>query len=75
MHQLAERMRKRGLVIVLSDFFDDLESLTMGLKHFRHRRHDVTLMQVIDPAEQDFDFEEPTLFKGQETDPRTLRDA
>ena len=81
MHQLAERLRKRGLVIILSDCFDDVESLTMGLKHFRHRRHDVTLMQVIDPAEQEFDFDEPTLFKGLEgfpdqmTDPRALRKA
>ncbi len=81
MHKLAERMRKRGLVIILSDFFDDVESLTLGLKHFRHRRHDVTLMQVIDPAEQDFDFDEPTLFKGLEglpqqmADPRALRNA
>jgi uncharacterized protein (DUF58 family) len=81
MHELAERLKKRGLVIVFSDFFDDVESLTMGLKHFRHRRHDVTLMQVIDPAEQDFDFDEPTLFQGLEglpeqmTDPRALRTA
>ena len=81
MHLLAERLRKRGLVIVFSDLFDDVDSLTMGLKHFRHRRHDVTLMQVIDPAEQDFDFDEPTLFKGLEglpdhmTDPRTLKTA
>ncbi|MFQ5731915.1 MAG: DUF58 domain-containing protein, partial [Planctomycetaceae bacterium] len=80
-HQLAERLRKRGLVIILSDFFDDVDALTMGLKHFRHRRHDVTLMQVIDPVEQDFDFEQPTLFKGLEglpdqmTDPRALRKA
>lgn len=81
MHELAERLQKRGLVIVLSDFFDDVDSLTSGLKHFRHRRHDVTLMQVIDPAEQDFDFNEPTLFKGLEglpdemADPRALRSA
>ena len=81
MHELAERMKKRGLVIVLSDFFDDVESLTSGLKHFHHRRHDISLMQIIDPAEQDFDFEEPTLFKGLEgmpeemADPRSLRRA
>jgi len=52
-----------------------------GLKHFRHRRHDVSVMQVIDPAEQDFLFEDPTLFKGLEgqpeqmTEPRALRRA
>lgn len=80
-HDLAERIRKRGLVIVISDLFDDVDSLMLGLKHFRHRRHDVSVLQMIDPAEQDFPFEEPTLFKGLEgqpqqmTEPRALRNA
>lgn len=81
LHDLAERIKKRGLVIVLSDLFDDPDSLLLGLKHFRYRRHDVSLMQIIDPAEQDFPFEDPTLFKGLEglpermTEPRSLRRA
>ncbi|MCH8828638.1 MAG: DUF58 domain-containing protein [Planctomycetes bacterium] len=81
LHELAERIQKRGLVIIISDLFDDPESLLLGLKHFRHRRHDVSVMQVIDPAEQDFSFEDPTLFKGLEglpdelADPRSLRGA
>ncbi len=81
LHDLAERIQKRGLVIILSDLFDDVGSLLSGLKHFRHRRHDVSVMQVIDPAEQDFPFEDPTLFKGLEgqpeqmTEPRALRRA
>lgn len=81
LHELAERIRRRGLVVVFSDLFDDPESMLAGLKHFRHRRHDVTILQVIDPAEQDFAFDEPTLFKGLElpqelmTEPRALRRA
>lgn len=80
-HDLAERIRKRGLILVISDFFDDLPSLLLGLKHFRHRRHEVIALQIIDPAEQDFPFRDPTLFKGLEglpeqmTDPRALRRA
>lgn len=80
-HDLAERVKKRGLMIVISDFFDDVSSMLTGLKHFRHRRHDVILMQIIDPAEQEFPFRDPTLFKGLEipqelmTDPRSLRAA
>ena len=80
-HDLAERIKKRGLVIVISDLFDDVDSLLMGLKHLKHRRHDVSVMQVIDPAEQDFPFEDPTLFQGLEdmpeqmTEPRALRNA
>ena len=44
-HELAQRLSKRGVVVVLSDFFDDTRSLVAGLKHFRHRRHDVMLLQ------------------------------
>lgn len=81
LHELAERIRKRGVVVLLSDLFDDVPALLMGLKHLRHRRHEVIVMQVIDPAEQDFPFLDPTLFRGLEglpelmTDPRALRTA
>lgn len=74
LHELAERIRKRGLVILLSDLFDEGASLLAGLKHFRHRRHDVSVLQIIDPAEQDFPFEEPTLFKGLEGQPEEMAD-
>lgn len=80
-HELAERFSRRGVVIILSDLFDDPESMLAGLKHFRHRRHDVIVMQVLDPAELDFPFQQPTLFKGLErlgellVDPARLRKA
>jgi len=81
LHDLAKRIRKRGLILILSDLFDDPRTLLAGLKHFRHLRHDVSILQIIDPAEQDFPFDEPTLFKGLEglpdemADPRALRKA
>lgn len=80
-HELAERYKKRGVVVVLSDLFDDVSSLLAGLKHFRHRRHEVILMHVLDPAELDFPFRNMTLFKGLEgwanqlVDPHALRKA
>ena len=81
LHELAERFTKRGVVLILSDLFDDIPSILTGLKHFRHRRHDVIVFQVLDPAELDFPFQRPTLFKGLEqlpevmVDPRGLRKA
>ena len=63
-HDLAERLKKRGLVLMLSDLFDDVTSMLAGLKHFRHRRHEVMLFHVLDPAELDFPFRQMTLFKG-----------
>jgi uncharacterized protein (DUF58 family) len=80
-HDLAERFKKRGIVIVLSDFFDDVDGMMAGLKHFRHRRHEVILVQVLDPAELDFPFQQTTLFRGLEgwpealVEPRALRKA
>jgi uncharacterized protein (DUF58 family) len=80
-HDLAERLKKRGIVIILSDLFDDVNSMLAGLKHFRHRRHEVIVFHVLDPAEIDFPFQRTTLFKGLEqlpevlTDPRSLRKA
>jgi uncharacterized protein (DUF58 family) len=80
-HELAERFRKRGVVLILSDLFDNVSTMLAGLKHFRHRRHDVILLHVLDPAELDFPFRSPTLFKGLEeypevlADPRALRRA
>jgi hypothetical protein len=43
-----------------------------GLKHFRHRRHEVVIFQVLDPAEIDFPFQDTTLFKGLESFPHVL---
>lgn len=80
-HDLAERLGRRGVVVVLSDLFDDVDSMLAGLKHFRHRRHDVVVLHVLDPAEIDFPFQQVTMFKGLEalgdvvTEPRSLRVA
>ena len=73
-HDLAERFKKRGVVIILSDLFDDVNSLLAGLKHFRHRRHEVILFHILDPAELDFPFRNMTLFKGLEAFPELLVD-
>jgi uncharacterized protein (DUF58 family) len=80
-HDLAERFKKRGIVVILSDLFDNVDSMMAGLKHFRHRRHEVVLMHVLDPAELDFPFRRATLFRGLEqlgdvlVEPRALRNA
>ncbi len=80
-HDLAERLKKRGVVLILSDLFDNVPSMLAGLKHFRHRRHEVVVFHVLDPAELDFPFRRTSLFKGLEgmpdvlADPNSLRTA
>lgn len=79
--ELAERIKKRGLIILISDLFDDPDQIERGLQHLRHRRHDVSVLQLVDPAEQDFPFEGPMLFRGLEgfpdqfSEPHSLRKA
>lgn len=55
-HDLAERLSRRGLVVVLSDFLDDPDEVLTGLRHFRHRGHEVLALQILDPREVDLDF-------------------
>jgi uncharacterized protein (DUF58 family) len=80
-HELAERVKRRGVIFILSDLFDDMSSLSAGLKHLRHRRHDVVVFHTLDAAELEFPFDRPTRFQGLErlpavsTDPRALRRA
>lgn len=66
LHDLANRISRRGLVLIFSDLFDEPDSILRGLRHLAHRRHDVRLAQIVDPAEVDFPFEEPTRFLGLE---------
>ena len=79
LEQLAGKIGRRSLVILLSDFFDDLAGLKRGLRALRFRKHDVVCAQLLDPQEIDFPFEEITMFKGLEaagellTEPRALR--
>ena len=78
-HDLAERIARRALVVILSDLLDDVPDLLAGLKHLRHKRHEIVVFHILDGAELDFPFQEATLFRGLEhypellTDPRTLR--
>jgi uncharacterized protein (DUF58 family) len=80
-HDLAERFKKRGVVAIFSDFFDEVPRIISGLKHFRHRRHEVVVFHILDPAEIEFPFRDTTLFKGLEglpeilTEPHALRRA
>jgi uncharacterized protein (DUF58 family) len=79
--ELAERFRKRSLVALISDCFDDVDSIIGGFKHLRYRKHEVVLFHVLDPAEIEFPFTDVTKFKGLEeypevlADPRGLRQA
>ncbi len=66
LHAEAERIRRRSIVFVVSDFFDEPESVLEGLRHLQFCGHDVGILHVFDPAEEEFPFQEPTEFVGLE---------
>lgn len=77
--QLAEQIRRRGLIVLISDLLVDPDVLAKALMQFRLRKHEVVVMQVMHHDELTFPFQDNTLFKGLEvesqlhTEPRALR--
>jgi uncharacterized protein (DUF58 family) len=65
---LHERARRRSAVMVLSDLLDRDERMLRLVADLRRRRHEVTVFHVLDPAELDFPFDDPTLFLSMEDD-------
>lgn len=79
--QIAEKLTHRSLLVILSDFFDGIESIRQGLRHLRYKKHEMMVFQILDPTEIEFPFEDVTLFKGMEeagellTEPQSLREG
>jgi uncharacterized protein (DUF58 family) len=67
LHQLADSLTKRGMVVLISDLLDDPERVIRGLKHFQYRGTDVIVFHVLDPDETGFPFERATRFEDLET--------
>jgi uncharacterized protein (DUF58 family) len=64
---VSERLRRRGIVIVISDLYDEPSNVMNGLRHLAFRGNDVIIFQILDPAELQFDFPEAAQFVDMET--------
>jgi uncharacterized protein (DUF58 family) len=62
LHDAAEKIRQRALVVILSDFFVPPAELKTAIQHLRFRRHDVAAFHLLDQKELDFDFDRPARF-------------
>jgi uncharacterized protein (DUF58 family) len=70
LREMAERIKRRGLVIVFSDLFDDPEAVLSGLKSFRHRGHEVVVFHILDRRELTLDYGGEVQFVDKETGER-----
>jgi hypothetical protein len=79
LHEVAERIRRRALVVIISDLIDDEAKIASGLQHFRHNNHEVLVFHVMDDAELTFPYDRLTRFKDMEgvgrlvANPKNLR--
>ena len=71
-HQLSERIRRRGLIVVFSDFLENPQEALRGLVHFRKRKHEVIVFHLIDRDEQAFPFHDMVEFEDMETNQRLV---
>jgi len=67
LHELAEKLKKRGLIVLISDLLDEPDEVINALKHFRHKRHEVILFHILDRQELEFSFNRQTRFVDLET--------
>ncbi|MBN2311249.1 MAG: DUF58 domain-containing protein [Candidatus Hydrogenedentes bacterium] len=69
-HNLANHLKRRGLIIVISDLFDDPRSVLRGIRHFRHKQHEAIVFHLLDHAELAFPFDDLSEFRDLETGAR-----
>lgn len=67
LNHLAEKIKKRGIIILISDFFDDSDKIIKSLKMFRYKKNEVIVFQILDPAEKNFSFSDEVKFVDMET--------
>ncbi|HEX7318861.1 MAG TPA: DUF58 domain-containing protein [bacterium] len=66
--ELAQKTKRRGLIIIVSDLLDQPESVVRAIRSFRFRKHEMLVFQVLDKKEFSFPYADPALFKDLETD-------
>ena len=72
LHDLAVQLRRKGIVIIISDFFDDEEEILEGIQHLRFGGHEVIVFHTLDADELDFPFQGLVEFQGLEQVPKVL---
>lgn len=67
LHEMAERLKRRGLIVLFSDLMDEPRDVVEGLKHFRHRGHEIMVFHILDPLELTLEISKEVQFEDMET--------
>lgn len=65
--EIAQKIKRRGLVIIISDLFDEIDTVIKSLKSFSYNKNEVIVFQILDPLEKSFAFGKDAIFRDMET--------
>ena len=68
LHEIAERIKRRGLIIILSDFMDDQNAILNALNHFRYKNHEIIIFHILDAMELSFEFKKESILYDMESE-------
>jgi len=75
LHNIADKIKRRGLIIIISDLLDDPEKVLSGIKHLQYNKHEIVVFHIVDDMEIDFDFKGEIIFEDLETKQKIKTDA
>jgi uncharacterized protein (DUF58 family) len=67
LHAMADRLKRKGLIILISDLYDDPDEVLSGLRHFRYNQHEVLVFHLLDPQELNFEYDGDVEFEDMES--------
>lgn len=75
LHTIADRIKKRGLIIVISDLIDNAEKILSGMRHLRYNKHEILVFHIIDEDEKNFSFKGEYIFEDLESNQKIKADS
>ena len=74
-HSIADKIKRRGLIIIISDLLDDPEKVLSGIKHLKYNKHEIIVFHIVDDMEIDFDFKGEFIFEDLESNQKIKTDS
>lgn len=75
LNEIAGKLPQRGIIIIISDLYDNIKNIVSGLKQLRHRKNEVLVFHLYDPLEEDFNFKNEIEFTDMETGNKITADG